>query len=105
MRILGHDFEAGCPIMFIVTLGKLINCGVGSVGYLLLMSGNQRRLIRIQAIMACVMVLLSVVLIPRWGIAGAAVGAALTNVFTNIWYLAEVRRTLGLFPFTRRYLP
>ena len=104
MRIFGHDFETGWPILVIGTMGQLINCGVGSVGYLLLMSGNQRRLVRIQAIMACVMVALSVILIPRWGIAGAAVAAALTNVFNNIWYLVEVRRTLGLSPYNRGYL-
>ena len=85
------------------TLGQLINCAVGSVGYLLLMSGNQRRLIRIQAVMACGMLALNVVLIPRWGIVGAAVGAAVTNAVTNIWYLAEVRRSLGLLPYSRSY--
>lgn len=103
MRIFGHDFEIGWPVLAIGTLGQLINCGVGSVGVLLLMSGNQRRLIRIQAVMACVMLGLNVVLIPKWGIVGAAVGAALTNVVTNVWYLAEVRRTLGLFPYSRSY--
>src|ERR1700738_3894828 len=46
MRIFGPDFAEGWPILVIGTLGQLINCGVGSVGYLLLMSGNQKRLIR-----------------------------------------------------------
>jgi O-antigen/teichoic acid export membrane protein len=104
MRIFGHDFEVGWAVLVIGTLGQLINCGVGSVGYLLLMSGHQRRLISIQAVMACGMLVLNIVLIPRWGIVGAAVGAAVTNVVTNIWYLAEVRRTLGLLPYGRSYL-
>jgi Na+-driven multidrug efflux pump len=67
------------------------------------MSGNQRRLIRIQAVMACGMLALNIVLIPRWGIVGAAVGAAVTNAVTNIWYLAEVRRSLGLLPYSRSH--
>lgn len=104
MRIFGRDFAAAWPILVIGTLGQLINCGVGSVGYLLLMSGHQRQLIRIQAAMACGMVALNVLLIPRWGINGAAVSAALTNVVTNVWYLAEVRRKLGLFPYRLGYL-
>ncbi len=103
MRIFGHDFEVGWAVLVIGTLGQLINCGVGSVGYLLLMSGNQRRLIRIQAVMACGMLALNIFLIPRWGIVGAAVGAAVTNAVTNIWYLAEVRRSLGLLPYSRNY--
>lgn len=104
MRIFGRDFEAGWPILIIGTVGQLVNCGVGSVGYLLLMSGNQRRLIRIEAIMAGLMVLLNLFLIPRWGITGAAIGAAITNVIGNVWYLGEVRRRLGLFPYNRSYL-
>ena len=103
MRIFGHDFEIGWPILVIGTLGQLVNCGVGSVGYLLLMSGNQRRLIRVQAVMAAVMVVLNLLLIPRWGIVGAAVGASATNVVTNIWNLREVRHSLGLVPYNRSY--
>jgi len=103
MRIFGPDFEAGWPILVIGTVGQLINCGVGSVGYLLLMSGQQRRLIRIQAIMAGVMVGLSLLLIPKLGLMGAALSAALTNAVSNVWYLREVWSKLGLFPYNRSY--
>ena len=37
MRIFGHDFELGWPILVIGTCGQLVNCGVGSVGCILLM--------------------------------------------------------------------
>jgi O-antigen/teichoic acid export membrane protein len=104
MRIFGHEFEAGWPILVVGTCGQLVNCGVGSVGYLLLMSGNQRRLIRVQAVMAVVMVLLSVGLVPLWGALGAAVASALTNVGVNAWNLLEVRTALKLSPYNRSYL-
>jgi O-antigen/teichoic acid export membrane protein len=104
MRIFGHDFEAGWPILIIGTLGQLVNCGVGSVGFLLLMSGNEKRLIKVQAAMAVVMVALSIVLVPRWGIIGAAAAAAITNIGVNVWNLLLVRKTLGLFPYNRSYL-
>ena len=80
MRIFGPDFEAGWPILIIGTLGQLVNCGVGSVGYLLLMSGNEKRLIKVQIAMAAMMVACSAALVPIWGIVGASVAAALTNV-------------------------
>jgi len=104
MRIFGSDFEAGWPILVIGTVGQLVNCGVGSVGYLLLMSGHQERLIKVQAVMAGAMVVLSTLLIPKWGIIGAAIAAAVTNIITNFWCLKEVRFHLGLFPYTRSYL-
>jgi O-antigen/teichoic acid export membrane protein len=104
MHIFGHDFEAGWPILVIGTFGQLVNCAVGSVGYLLLMSGNQRRLIRVQAAMAVVMVILCVKLVPLWGALGAAVAAAVTNAGTNVWNLLEVRKAMKLTPYNRSYL-
>ena len=104
MRIFGPDFEAGWPILVIGTLGQLVNCGVGSVGYLLMMSGNERKLLKVQVVMALVMVVLSVALVPLWGVMGAAVAAAITNIGVNAWNLLEVRATLGLSPYNRGYL-
>ena len=104
MRIFGHEFEVGWPILVIGTCGQLVNCGVGSVGCLLLMSGNQRRLIRVQAVMAAMMVALCIWLVPLWGAWGAAVAAAVTNVGTNAWNLFEVRSALKLSPYNRSYL-
>jgi O-antigen/teichoic acid export membrane protein len=103
MRIFGPEFERGWPILIIGTIGQLINCGVGSVGYLLLMSGHEKRLIKVQMVMAAVMVVGSVALVPMWGIIGAAVAAAITNIGMNAWNLIEVRRALALSPYNRSY--
>jgi O-antigen/teichoic acid export membrane protein len=103
MRIFGHDFEAGWVILVIGAVGQLVNCATGSVGYLLLMSGNERRLVRIQLVMAVVTVTLCLLLVPRWGIAGAALAAAIGNAGSNAWCLLEVKKILGLFPYNRSY--
>ncbi len=50
------------------------------------------------------MTVASIALVPVWGIVGAAVAAAIANAGTNAWNLLEVRRTLGLSPFSRSYL-
>jgi O-antigen/teichoic acid export membrane protein len=104
MRIFGHDFEAGWPILIIGTVGQLVNCGVGSVGYILLMSGHERRLIRVQMAMAVLMIVSSAVLVPIFGVVGAATAAALTNLGTNLWNLLQVRKALGISPYNRGYL-
>jgi len=104
MGIFGGSFESGWPILVLGTLGQLVSCGVGSVGMLLLMSGNQRRLLRVQIGMAVVMLTLNIFLIPKLGILGAAIGAAVTNAGTNLWNLVEVRRVLGLSPYNRTYV-
>jgi len=103
MRLFGSDFEVGWPILVIGAAGQLVNCATGSVGYLLLMSGNQRRLIKVQATMAATTVLLNLVLIPLLGFIGAALVSSVINIVSNFWYLAEVRKALGMSPYHRGY--
>jgi len=103
MRIFGPGFDAGAPVLVIGAVGQLVNCGVGSVGYLLLMSGNQRRLMRVQFVMAGISILVNVVLIPVLGIVGAALAAATVTVAGNLWNLYHVRRALQIFPYNRSY--
>jgi len=104
MRIFGREFESGWSALVVGTLGQLVNCGVGSVGFLLLMSGHERRLIRVQALMAVVMIVLCFELVPLWGAFGAAVAAAITNIGMNFLNLIEVRRALKLSPYNWSYL-
>lgn len=104
MHLFGTAFEAGWLVLIIGTLGQLINAGVGSVGYLLLMSGNQKRLLRVQAMMAIFLIVMTLVLVRSFGIIGVAVAAALTNALTNYLCLREVRLALELWPYNRTYL-
>jgi O-antigen/teichoic acid export membrane protein len=104
IAIFGHGFEAGVTVLMIGAVGQLFNCAVGSVGYLLLMSGHQARLIKIQACNAVLMIILSLFLVPRFGIAGAAVASAIALVATNVWALMVVHHRLRLFPYNAGYL-
>jgi O-antigen/teichoic acid export membrane protein len=103
MRLFGPDFAAGWPVLVIGAIGQLVNCGVGSVGYVLLMSGNQRTLVKVQFVMAGVSLLMNVALIPVMGIVGAAVAAASVNALGNLWNLYEVRKALRIYPYNRSY--
>jgi O-antigen/teichoic acid export membrane protein len=104
MRLFGTAFEAGWLVLSLGTLGQLVNAGVGSVGYLLLMSGNQTRLIRVQVIMAVFMVAAALGLVRPFGMAGVALAAALTSALSNYLYLRQVRVALQLSPYNRTYL-
>jgi len=104
MRLFGPAFEAGWLVLTLGALGQLVNAGTGSVGYLLLMSGNQARLIRVQVLMAIFMVGATFVLIRPFGMAGVALASALTNVFNNYLCLRQVRAALQLSPYNRTYL-
>jgi O-antigen/teichoic acid export membrane protein len=103
MRIFGHQFEAGWAILVIGAVGQLVNCGVGSVGWLLAMSGNENRLMRVQVVMTLFMVTLSALLIPMWGMYGAAIAAAGTNIGINLLNLWQVQKVLNISPYNRSY--
>ena len=103
MNFFGKGFEAGTTVLVIAVLGQLVNCAVGSVGYLLLMSGNQVQLMKIEAVNAALVIGLSLLLVPRFGIVGASLASTATVIGTNVWGLVSVRRRMGLFPYDRSY--
>ncbi|HWF92543.1 MAG TPA: flippase [Terriglobales bacterium] len=104
MRIFGPEFEAGWSVLVVGTAGQLVNCAVGSAGSLLLMSGNEKHLLKIQAVTAAVTIVLDLTLIHPFGILGAAVAAAATNVLVNVWYLKGAYNQLHLLPYNRSYV-
>jgi len=104
MEIFGREFGEGWLVLVIATVGQLVNCGVGSVGYLLLMSGHQQRMIRVQAIVVPIGLALNFLLIPRAGMMGAAIAVAVTIALTNLLQLREVRRFLSLAPSRHGYV-
>ncbi len=104
MEVFGSGFRPGAAVLVIGTAGQLINCAVGSVGFLLMMSGHQVEMIKIQAANAVMLIGLSLFLVPRWGMTGAAMASAITVATTNMWSLAAVRRSLKLFPYHAGYL-
>jgi O-antigen/teichoic acid export membrane protein len=103
MALFGPDFGVGWPVLSIISAGELINCGVGSVGMLLFMSGQESRVLRIQTFLSPLLVILNFATIHVWGVIGAAMVAAFTNAITNLLYLRTARKTLGIFPSTRGY--
>ena len=104
MGIFGRDFREGWPVLAIATVGQLVSCGVGSVGNLLIMSDQQNRFIRAQAISVVVTVGLNFALIPRWGMTGAAIAVGASNACMNLLWLRAVKRRMLLFPSTKGYV-
>jgi O-antigen/teichoic acid export membrane protein len=103
MGIFGKDFEMGWVVLVVGTVGQLVNVGVGSSGTILYMTGRHRYLVGIQVVIAFMIIVLNFSLVPKWGIVGAILVAALANILANLSYLLAVHRTLGLFPYNSSY--
>jgi O-antigen/teichoic acid export membrane protein len=104
MGIFGPDFREGWPVLAIATVGQIVSCSVGSVGLLLLMSDQQNRMVRAQAITVFLTLGLNFLLIPRIGLIGAAIATAATNTSLNLLWFRDVRKRLSLFPSRQGYV-
>jgi O-antigen/teichoic acid export membrane protein len=104
MQIFGRGFASAWIVLIIGTVAGLVDCGVGSAGTLLLMSGRQNLLIKIHGVTTALMIVLNVLLVPRWGLVGAGLAAAVMVAVTNIWFLIDVRRELKFYPYSSSFL-
>jgi O-antigen/teichoic acid export membrane protein len=94
--VYGRDFTAAAVPLMIVSIGQFVNVAAGSVGLLLSMTGNQVPLKRIMISSALLNVVLSFVLIPKYGLLGAAVSNAMPVIAANIASTYQVKRNLNI---------
>jgi O-antigen/teichoic acid export membrane protein len=103
LSLFGTDFRSGWPILIVIAVAEIVDCGVGSVGVLLMMSGNEKRYIRTQAVLAPLILAVKLALIPSLGLMGAALGSALGIAASNLAYLWQVKKCLHMQPLNRGY--
>ena len=80
----------------ILCIGQLANAGIGSVAYLLIMTGHGREAATGIGVGAIVELLLSLLLIPRWGASGAAVATAISLITWNVVLAVFLWRRTGI---------
>jgi O-antigen/teichoic acid export membrane protein len=103
LGVFGREYVAGQTAMIILALAMLVNLGTGNVQSMLLMAGKSSWNLLNMAISVTSNVILNLVLIPRFGIAGAAVAWAVSICVDNLATAVEVRVLLGIRPFGRWY--
>jgi O-antigen/teichoic acid export membrane protein len=104
MSIFGPHYNAGATALTILALAGLVNFATGNVTLLLLMAGGSGWNMFNAAASLATNVALNLVLIPRYGIEGAAIAWAASIVLQNALALAQVRLALGFHPFARAYV-
>jgi O-antigen/teichoic acid export membrane protein len=101
--LYGTRYASGAQALRILALGQFANAATGAVGYLLTLTGNQTRLLRICIASLGLSLVLSIALVPNFGIVGAAVAFCSGTALLFGWALFEVRKILGIWPYDRRY--
>lgn len=96
LSLFGPEFVAGYPAMFIVALGLLARAAAGPMERLLSMSGHQGICAAIYAAVFATALGLGILLIPAYGMIGAASAMAAALVLESILLRVVTRRRLGI---------
>ncbi|MGL4617585.1 MAG: flippase, partial [Chroococcidiopsis sp.] len=84
LQLFGAEFTTARGALIVLILGQLVNVGAGSVGYLLIMTGNQIPAASVMGISAFTNVVLNFVGIHWLGIVGAALATAFSMMLWNV---------------------
>jgi O-antigen/teichoic acid export membrane protein len=85
-------------MLIALLFGQVVSAAVGSVGYLMTMTGHQRDAARVYACVAVGHVGLNAIAIPLLGALGAAVATAASISIWNLWLHSLVVKRLGIHP-------
>lgn len=96
MSLFGPQFTVGAGALVLLALGQFVNVATGSVSAVLMMCGYERVANNIMAFSAVCCVVSNLVLIPLWGVVGAAAATGITLITQNLLAVAMVWRRLGI---------
>jgi len=99
LRLFGREFTSGYYLMFIIAVGLLARASVGPAERLLNMLGERRACALIYGSSFAISLILCVLLIPRFGLAGAAAASSIALVFESASLFVTAKYRLGLHCF------
>lgn len=98
------EYASGALPLVFLALSQLINIGTGPIDVLLIMTNRQKTWLVISGIMLAANIILNTILIPSFGLIGAAIGTAITVSASSIIGLAIIKRNLNVWPYDIRFL-
>jgi O-antigen/teichoic acid export membrane protein len=100
LALFGQHFTEGAGAMAVLALGQLLYSAFGISGTLLLMFGHSRRFMANSILLGLFLVGSNLLLVPRFGMLGAACAVALSNAAIGCINLRQVYRIYRVQPFT-----
>jgi O-antigen/teichoic acid export membrane protein len=96
LGLFGTEFIAAHGVLAVLLLGGIVNAFTGVVAYYATLTGRERQALAIFAGALLLSIALNLLLIPRFGAAGAAAASSSATAAWNFALLVYVRRTLGI---------
>jgi O-antigen/teichoic acid export membrane protein len=104
LNLLHQHSSSGGEAVVILSAAFLVDSLTGPVGHVLTMSGRSGLNFATSTAALVVNIGLNVLLIPRWGMRGAALSWALVIVALNVARVMQVRALFSIHPFSRSLL-
>lgn len=104
LLIFGREYQSGYVPMLIILSGSLLDVVTGSIGTVLVMSGNERYVRNISIYGFIGSIILFLIFIPVWGIYGAAVVKMFVLLCTNGYVSVVLYKTLNMSIFNKSYM-
>lgn len=95
LSLFGKEYMGASHLLQILAVGQFVNVATGSVGFLLNMSGHEKDMRNVVFLSGPVAVILCVVLIPLYGVTGAAIATAVALASQNLLAVYKVKQRLG----------
>lgn len=95
LSLFGDGYEDGYLLLAILSVGQFINVITGSVGFLLLMTGNEKTLRNITIKVGVFAILTNIIFVYLFGILGSAISISASIALQNLWAMNAVKRILG----------
>ena len=102
--VYGKSYAEGALPLAILSVGQLSGVVVGNSQTMLTLTGRQRTVVAITLVTLLLDVGLNFVLVPRYGLVGAASAAALAALAFNVSTAGAVIRHAPVSPFDLRYV-
>jgi len=104
LSIFGDSFTRGYTALMIMTVGQAVNAFAGPVGYVMNLTRLQWQASLIILFAVLLDIALNCLLIPRYGIIGAAISLSSSLIFWNVAMFLVIASKLGIYsiPFIRR---
>ena len=99
LRLFGNRYLPGTMCLVLLGTAQLVNSALGSSGFLIMMSGKSRINLINNIFTALLNIGLNVLLIPAYGILGAALSFLASVIVVNLVMVVEVYALFRIHPF------
>lgn len=104
LGVFGEGFLGGSACLVVISLAYLLNSTLGLSASLLVMSGRSDLALKNNLCAVIINSILNYLLIPKFGVLGAAIGTSISLIILNLLRLTEVFYLMKIHPYRFDYL-